>query len=224
MAWVFNHAPTTDGTNQLVALAIADHADEEGYCYPSIERLARRARLSERTVRRSVESLIALSVIEVVRGGHVVRGRFVRSNLYRLSMRKGGLGERGLCDRGNPTTVTESTSTLSQSPPNHHLNHHVHKSLYTRARSKQHRNCHPLFCCFEDPSTFCLVATHVEELIRKMPSRVDPSRTLSVFAAFVRQVKSSNPDLVADANGFRFGIQLWDLFRASTDCDALCAP
>jgi hypothetical protein len=38
------------GGARLVLLALADHANDEGYCFPSVSRLARRSALSERNV------------------------------------------------------------------------------------------------------------------------------------------------------------------------------
>ena len=56
MAEVWDSGPE-DRNQLLVLLALADHADDHGRCWPSISRLARKARMSERTVQRAVRSM-----------------------------------------------------------------------------------------------------------------------------------------------------------------------
>ncbi len=64
------------GSARLVLLALADHANDEGYCFPSLARLARKALLSERNVQlilRVLEKRGEL-VLELGRGrGHLNR-------------------------------------------------------------------------------------------------------------------------------------------------------
>jgi hypothetical protein len=88
MTQVWEHAPVSEGT-LLVLLALADYAGDDGTAYPSNATLARKARLDERHVRRVIQRLIALELIEVdwnagprgvnvyrikLEGGHIVRG------------------------------------------------------------------------------------------------------------------------------------------------------
>lgn len=75
---------------KLVAIVLADHADSEGLCWPSYRKIAERASMSERSVRRHVHTLIDLGVITKVRNGTagVVNGKVVRvSNAYRMHAR-----------------------------------------------------------------------------------------------------------------------------------------
>ena len=67
-------------TERLIMLALADHADDEGRCYPSVARIAQRTGLSERAVQTNVRSLIAAGYINVTIGGG--KGH---SNLYFIS-------------------------------------------------------------------------------------------------------------------------------------------
>lgn len=60
--WDCSHA---SGTTLLVLLKIADHADVEGFCYPSEKTLAEASRCDVRSVRRAVSSLQDLGEIEV---------------------------------------------------------------------------------------------------------------------------------------------------------------
>lgn len=45
------------GSARLVLLSLADHANDEGYCYPSVARLARKSVLSERNVQLVLSEL-----------------------------------------------------------------------------------------------------------------------------------------------------------------------
>ena len=54
-----------EGTELLLLLAIAEHANDEGICWPRLERLAQRVRRSLRQTRRLMRSLEALSLIHI---------------------------------------------------------------------------------------------------------------------------------------------------------------
>ena len=51
------------GNDKLVLIALADHADDEGYCFPGQERLATRLGISDRTVRRVMVRLEEMELI-----------------------------------------------------------------------------------------------------------------------------------------------------------------
>lgn len=56
-----------EGTDRLVLLALADHADDETWsCWPSLSHLAAKCRISERTVRRSLRDLEAAGEVQTV--------------------------------------------------------------------------------------------------------------------------------------------------------------
>ena len=52
--WEYSNQSSTD---LLLLLAIADHADDDGVCWPGISRLAKKTRTSERQTIRNVEKL-----------------------------------------------------------------------------------------------------------------------------------------------------------------------
>ena len=56
MAWVWKYT-TVRGAKLLVLLALADHAKDNGICWPSVPRLAEKARLSHRHTRRILNEL-----------------------------------------------------------------------------------------------------------------------------------------------------------------------
>ena len=61
-AWA---ATVGDHTDKLVLLALADNANDEGHCYPSLTTVAKRCEISRRTMSRCIQSL--------VEAGHVSR-------------------------------------------------------------------------------------------------------------------------------------------------------
>lgn len=79
MAWVLEFSESV-GTDRLVLLAIANHADiDAASAWPSVTRIAAEARVDRATVFRALRRLEELGELEVTRGG----GRGV-TNLYRI--------------------------------------------------------------------------------------------------------------------------------------------
>ena len=69
MSWVWEHS-AAEGIELLVLLAIADHASDDGSdAWPSVETLAKKTRVSPRTVQRAVRSLEARGELSVKIGG-----------------------------------------------------------------------------------------------------------------------------------------------------------
>lgn len=79
MAEIFE-SETLAPTERLIMLALADHADEAGRCYPSVQRLCRRTGLGERAVQTNIKKLTDAGYIKVINGG----GRGA-TNLYFVS-------------------------------------------------------------------------------------------------------------------------------------------
>jgi hypothetical protein len=65
------------GSHLLAELAIADHCDDYGVAWPSIARVARKARVSERQAKRIVRALVEAGEMVVIEG----RGR-TNTNIY----------------------------------------------------------------------------------------------------------------------------------------------
>jgi hypothetical protein len=51
----------------LVALALADHADDEGECWPSLDRVAEKSRLKKRQTQRVIQQLEQIGILQVER-------------------------------------------------------------------------------------------------------------------------------------------------------------
>ena len=124
--WAFDEAPVTDPTTLCVLLALADDADSDGgNCYPSLRRIAARARVSLSTAKRHVRSLEEAGVIVVDRPERQGRGQH---NRYQLCMDVGGrprteggqsepLPERGSPDTGKGVTRREKGGHLGGTDP-----------------------------------------------------------------------------------------------------------
>jgi predicted transcriptional regulator len=65
MTWLWENSPAS-GTDLLVMLAIADNADDSGgNAWPSMRTLARKCRISERSVQRAIRSLQAAGLLMI---------------------------------------------------------------------------------------------------------------------------------------------------------------
>ncbi len=83
MNWVWANSPTS-GNERLVLLALADACsrDDGTGCWPSAATIARKANISDRSVRRVIARLEAAGQVEVHRGG----GRAGSTNAYTVVM------------------------------------------------------------------------------------------------------------------------------------------
>lgn len=85
MAWVLKHS-TTAGTDRLVLLSLANHANENGQSWPSVRTIAKEANVTERAVQRSLASMRRQKLITVEFQGAPdkrIPDRY-RPNLYRV--------------------------------------------------------------------------------------------------------------------------------------------
>lgn len=127
MSWVWEHSPYR-GVQLLVHLALADHANDDGIAWPSVNRLADKARCDRRYVQRTIEQMKTDGTVELKKGGGVVKNHngepVYLSNVYQL---RGGWTDaipwgtemqtlvESSADPGGP----QSTPTVTS---NHHRN------------------------------------------------------------------------------------------------------
>lgn len=77
MDWVFENSKS-QGIERLILLVIADHCNSEGEdAFPRISLIAKRANVSERTVKRRLQDLVQLGELEIVK-------RQGTSSLYKI--------------------------------------------------------------------------------------------------------------------------------------------
>lgn len=101
--------------DRLVLLAIADFADDEGRAYPAVKKLSEKTALDERSVQRSVQSLISLGELAVDRntGPHGV-------NVYRVTLPPAECHPRQNVAPANtappPANTTEGVTNPTKAP------------------------------------------------------------------------------------------------------------
>ena len=71
-----------DSTTKLTLMALADFSDDEGYCYPSYEVLAKKISKSKRTAIRAVEKLAELGFLQKEK--RKLNDGTSRTNLYKI--------------------------------------------------------------------------------------------------------------------------------------------
>ena len=88
MTSVWDDLRTQAHSELLVLLALADWANDDGYCWPTISALATKARLSERAVQQILGRLTTTGRIRRIQGGG--RGR---ANRYQVVTTRNGAPE-----------------------------------------------------------------------------------------------------------------------------------
>ena len=117
----------------LVLLALADHARDDGLCWPSMRSIAGKARIEERSAQRIIRRLIEKGLVELVSQGGCIDGCNT-PNRYRVvgseprqthgvtEGRPGASVSRGV--RGDPESSRgdrEDEKVVTQSHPNHQI-------------------------------------------------------------------------------------------------------
>lgn len=103
LAWV-RAVKLDDATARYVLYMLADRADEEDSCYPSVALLVENTSLAERTVRKAIKTLQELCLIEVERQ-RKADGSLGRNRYRLLLARKSGKTQDvvgGECDKDAP--------------------------------------------------------------------------------------------------------------------------
>lgn len=135
MTWVFDESPT-EGAERLVLLALADNANDEGYCWPSLATIARKSGIDRRSTIRLIKKLEAKQLLQVERRWNPDR-LINDTNRYRILWKvvRGGDYRSLGSDSRSPGSDTESLGVVTESHPNlnlnHHLNHQVNHQLTT---------------------------------------------------------------------------------------------
>jgi hypothetical protein len=130
MTYVWENSPY-NGNALIVHLALADHADDQGICWPSQQYLANKCKISVRQIRRIIHQMISDSFLFIEQPSKAG----VSNNRYRLLFKKPQVTDvlsNFEDDREWP--VPEATAVASgrgqaDGHPNHHIiiNNHQRK-------------------------------------------------------------------------------------------------
>jgi DNA-binding transcriptional MocR family regulator len=114
MSKVLETEVVSDHTELLLLLAMADFADDDGACFPSVRKLAKKSRISDRQAHRVIKQLCDRKYIELVEKGGVRKGKNV-SNRYRILVtgeNVKGAGTDAMSPRGTDTATPRTDTTL----------------------------------------------------------------------------------------------------------------
>lgn len=101
-----------EGGTLLTLLALADYADDQGYSFPAISTLARKARLSERQTQRVLRELVEAGEIRILRN----EGR-AGSNLYQIVRQRAEVKPPGGDNMPPPMGDTHDTPGVTPTTP-----------------------------------------------------------------------------------------------------------
>jgi len=101
------------GTALLVLLALADWADDYGYCYPGHVAIARKARTTERNVYLILNRLAEMGEIRVVRKGS--GGKRKETSIYHVTV---GMTEQEIVQSERLSPIARGVSPENFSPEN----------------------------------------------------------------------------------------------------------
>nr|DAL04924.1 MAG TPA: helix-turn-helix domain protein [Caudoviricetes sp.] len=97
-----------DSTTKLTLMALADFSDDEGYCYPSYEVLAKKISKSKRTAIRAVEKLAELGFLQKEK--RELNDGTSRTNLYKI------VSENERVTQTPPMMTNEKEAVTSMTP------------------------------------------------------------------------------------------------------------
>jgi hypothetical protein len=156
MSQVWEDARIQSQAELLVLLALADHARDDGLCWPSIRTIAAKARIEERSAQRILRRLIEKGLVELVSQGGCIEGHNV-PNYYRVKggdaasphglteSHPGATSGRGVGgDRQSPRGDSESRDGVTLGQGNHHIEPSLSKTTTTTCseldNQKRHRD------------------------------------------------------------------------------------
>lgn len=165
---------------KLVLLAIADHANDDGWAYPGQTSLARKCSVSPRQVRSSISQLVEAGLLESHRRGDR------RTNLYRVTIQterqsaSSHSAERQAVDSLSDRKSTAS-ATGSGLPANHQRSHQEKHQQPARAvrGSPMGRNAAALWADIRQlPATDALLSTWAVQVDQFMEAGGEVTREL----------------------------------------------
>jgi Helix-turn-helix domain len=154
MSQVWEDARIQSQPELLVLLALADHARDDGVCWPSIRTIAAKARVEERSAQRIIRRLIEKDLVEIVTKGGCIDGHNV-PNHYRVKGgdsapphgptegHPGATSGQGLGgDRQSPRGDPENPDGVTLGRGNHKIEPSLSKTTTTICRQLNGQNRH----------------------------------------------------------------------------------
>lgn len=105
------------GAALLIGLGIAKHADADGRAYPSVSRLAKMARITDRHARKAINELLRLQVMEIYRQAGPKGTNVYRIRIELLASAFGPGGQPVPQDRRSPRTEAAAKGRSSRTAP-----------------------------------------------------------------------------------------------------------
>lgn len=122
---------TLDPYERLVLLALADHADDDGNCYPSIARLCKRTGLTDRGIQKVLRRLTEKGRLKIAPN----KGR-KGVNLYTVTPEPGSPPNPVHPEPGSPHPRTPFTPTPEPRSPKPSMNHQEPSGASARVSAK----------------------------------------------------------------------------------------
>lgn len=116
-----NEDPDLSGSKLNILLCLADHANDDGVCWPSIARIARRSRIDRSNVMDHIKALVKDGYLKIER-------RNGTSNVYTVSVKRGSGGVTTSGGSTTPTSGGSTTGVVAVAPPESSSNRNLEPS------------------------------------------------------------------------------------------------
>ena len=130
--WALNVVTDITATQKAILIALADRADEDGFCYPSYDDICRRSCASRKTLISTLKVLEELELITRHR-------RYSQSTIYRVNITPMDRSKMTPMDRGKMTPMDRSkitSLTINESSINNHKEFEEFWAGYPRKTNK----------------------------------------------------------------------------------------
>lgn len=104
--WALNVVTDITATQKAILIALADRADEDGFCYPSYDDICRRSCASRKTLISTLKVLEELTLITRHR-------RYSQSTIYRVNITPMDRSKMTPMDRSKITSLTTNESSIN---------------------------------------------------------------------------------------------------------------
>jgi hypothetical protein len=198
--WSYSKAA---GTDLLVLLALADMANDDGECWPSMTTIAKRSRLAERNARLRIRALEEIGEVLVIYGGGVSSSKGgVRSNRYRVTVHMDEDPDASIRVEGSQTLTPASGSE------NHDPDASIPQTLMPASgRTLTPASVEPSVEYVTEPSkTRGAFEDDFETVWSLYPKRVDRGKALRAYIAR-RRAGASAEDLLAATQHYAAAMQ-----------------